>query len=220
MLISELQDILNSHDVIQRLILSRGHSIENYIFDFAIFCEVLEYLSTTVYTSQSIALFKKTFESTLRLACAIGLAATKAKVLSKVNSTIDYKLLDIISSTDVGFKFDDWVQKLVSRGISNVQAQDLKLHYVIYKEQVTKASISLIRWICHGHIGYDFLKALYERCIIELCPNTQDKAKELSGITWLKKEQLFYSFINSWVKKSLEEQCDYPKAIFELLGII
>lgn len=217
---SELQDILNSHEVIQRLVLSRGHSIENYIFDFSILCEVLEYLSTTIYANQAIDLFRETFQSALRVACSVGLAATKAEVLSKATSTIDHNLIEIISSTEVGFKFDEWVEKLVFRGISTAQAQNLEENYIAYNEQITRASMPLVRWICHGHIGYDFLKALYERCVLDTCPSTKDKTRELSGISWVSKEKLFYSFINSWVKKSLQEQCDYPIEIFELLGLM
>jgi len=200
--------------------LSRGHSIENYIFDVSIFCEVLQILSTTVSSGKAIELFKETFQSTLRIACSIGLASTKSQVLSRTYDTIDYNLFERTSLTEVSFKFDDWVEKLVVRGISTDQERQLRLHYLAYKDQVTRASISLVRWICHGHIGFDFLKALYERCITEVCPITQDKSKELSGISWISKEKLFYTFVNYWVKQSLQEQYNYPIVIFELLGII
>jgi len=216
---AELRDLAESHEVIKRLVLSRGHSIENYIFDFSILYEVLEYLSTTAYANHAIKLFKESFQSALRIACSIGLAATKAQVLSKTSSTIDYKLLEITSTGEVIFKVDDWVQKLIGRGISAAQAQNIGLHYITYSNQVSRASISLVRWICHGHIGYDFLRALYERCVFDSCPSPQDKAKELSGISWVAKEKLLYSFVNSWTKKSLQNQYEYPIAIFELLRV-
>ena len=214
-----IQDCLNSHEVIHRLVLSRGHSIENYIFDFSILYEVLEYLSTTKYANQAIEMFEKAFQSTLRLACSIGLAATKAQILTKASSTINWQMLEITSTAELAFNLDEWIQRLMDRGISPEQEQVLRNHYLLYEEQVSRASIALVRWICHGHIGYDFLRALYERCIFEVCPSTQDKAKELSGISWVAKEKLFYSFINSWIKKVLQEQYDYPVAIFELLGV-
>jgi len=217
--ISELQDIINSHDIIERLVLSRGHSIENYIFDLSILCKVLEILTTTTNANQCIDLFKETFQATLRIACAVGLAATKAKVLSKVNSTIDYKMLEISSPTEVDFKFDDWVKKLVARKISTTQEQNLRSHYNIYNQQVARTSISLVRWICHGHIGYDFLRALYERCILQICPSKQEETQELSQISWVPQEKIFYTFINYSIQNPLQDQCDYPKAIFELLGI-
>lgn len=219
---SELQDTHKSHDVIQRLVLSRGHSIENYIFDLSILCEVLEVISTTNYANPAIKLFRETFYSTLRVACSVGLAATKSQVLTKANSTIGYSLLEIVSPPEVVFKFDEWVRILVDRGISIEQEQSLRSNYTIYNEQVSRASIFLIRWICHGHIGYNFLKALYERCLLNVCPSIRAK-EELTGISWVAKEKLFYSFINCWIKKSLEEgeeECDYPTAIFELLGLI
>lgn len=77
----------------------------------------------------------------------------------------------------------------------------------------------MIRWICHGHIGYDFLRALYERCVFDSCPNPQDKPKELSEISWVSKEKLLYLFVNAWIKKSLQNQYEYPRAIFELLRV-
>ena len=211
--------MIESHEVVKRLVLSRGHSIENYIFDFSILYEVLEYLSTTAYANQAIALFKEYFQYTLRVACSIGLAATKVQVLSKTNSTIDYNLLEITSTGELIFRLDDWIEKLIGRGISAAQAQDIKFHYTTYSDQVSRSSISLIRWICHGHIGYDFLRALYERCVLDSCPSTQDKTKELSGISWVAKEKLLYSFVNSWIKKSLQNQYEYPMAIFELLRV-
>lgn len=63
----ELQDVLNSHEVVQRLVFSRGHSIENYVFDLSILCEALEYLSTTVYANSAIQLFKTVFSANLRI---------------------------------------------------------------------------------------------------------------------------------------------------------
>jgi len=217
---SEFQDLMESHEVIQRLVRSRGHSIENYIFDFSILYTVLEYLSTTAYANTAIELFKETFQSALCVACSIGLAAAKAQVIAKTNATIDYNILEINSEKEVIFKIDNWIEKLAIRGISDIQKQDVKSYYHIYNERVSKASISLVRWICHGHIGYDLLRALYERCVVDVCPSTQDKAKELSGISWVARDKLFHAFINSWVKKSLQKQCEYPMEIFELLGII
>ncbi len=214
----DLQDFISSHQVLSRLILSRGHSIENYIFEFSILSEVLKIVSTTIYTNQAIELFKENFEAVLRIACSLGLAATKAQILSKTKSSIDWKLIEIISPTEINFKLDDWITKLSSRGIEQEQIENLKLHYTIYTEQISRTSISLVRWICHGHIGYSFLTALYERCIFEVCPNQQEPNKELSRITWATKE-LFYIFINCWIGKISENKYEYPTAIFELLGI-
>jgi len=215
---SELKDIINTHDIIKRLILSRGHSIENYIFDISILCDVLESLSSITYTNQVIHNFRETFESTLRIACSVGLAASKAQVLQKADSTIDYSLLEIASSTEVAFEFEEWVKKLVDKGISTTQEQNLRLNYIAYNEQVAKASMSLVKWICPGHIGFDFIKALYERCVLDMCPSTKDKNKERSGITWASKK-LLYTCINYWVKKSPQNQDDYPRVISELLGL-
>ena len=73
---AELRDLAESHEVIKRLVLSRGHSIENYIFDFSILYEVLEYLSTTAYANHAIKLFKESFQSALRIACSIAVSYT------------------------------------------------------------------------------------------------------------------------------------------------
>lgn len=109
---SDLKDLVESHEVIQRLVLSRGHSIENYIFDFSILYEVLECLSTTPYASKAIQLFQEYFQHTLCLACSIGLAATKAQVLTKAKSTIDYELIEITSTSSVKFNIENWIENL------------------------------------------------------------------------------------------------------------
>ncbi|MBP0021119.1 MAG: DUF4435 domain-containing protein [Cyanobacteria bacterium SBLK] len=218
---AELRDRIESHQIIQRLILSRGHSIENYVFELPIIDEVLEYISTTAYANQAIKLFRQSFPMTLRIACSLGLAAAKAEALSRSRNTIDRNLIEIVSSTEpqIVFKFDEWLEKLVRRNITATQAQDLRKHYNIYNEKVANASFPLVRWICHGHISYDCLRALYEKCIVEICPIEQDRDKELSGISWIAKDKLLYNFINAWIKRSLQRQCDYPLAIFELLGV-
>lgn len=217
---SELQDKLNAHDVIERLILSRGHSIENYIFDVSILCNTLEISLTTPYVKQAIDQFKGNFESNLRIACSVSLAVSKSQLLQITGSTIDYKLLEIISPTQVVFRFDEWVQKLVTRGISTSQEQNLRSNYIVYSEKVAKASMSLVRWISHGHIGFDFVKALYERCVFDMPPSPQEKNEELSRIAWLKKEKFLYMCINYWIKNTSRNQHDYPLVIFELLGLM
>ncbi len=127
--------------------------------------------------------------------------------------------VELIANSISGKTFEEWIQRLNGRGVTPTQARDIETHYSAYTEQVSRASLSLIRWICHGHIGFDFLRALYERCVIDSCPSTHDKAKELSGISWVAKDKMLHSFINSWVKKSLQNQCEYPIAIFELLSV-
>lgn len=217
----ELQDFLGNHEIAHRLAKSRGHSIENYIFDIHLLCETLEILSMTAYTRKAIGLFKETFEPSLRIACSLGLVASKAQILSRIKSVIDYDLIQITSNNQVIFNLDDWLAKVGERNITDEKIQTIKNDYEIYKEQVSKASFSLVRWMCHGHIGYDFLRALYIRCLVESCPSENDKQKELSGITWVAKDKMLYAFINSWVKKIEQNQYEeYPRCIFELLNLV
>jgi hypothetical protein len=216
---SQFKDLIEAHDVVNRLVLSRGHSIENYVFDSCILFQALEYLSTTAYTRQAIDLFRDLFQDTLCIACSIGLAATKAHVLSKSYSTIDCNLFEVSTQGKLEFKLDIWIEKLLCRGVTDSQKQEVVKYYELYMDQILHSSVSLVRWICHGHIGYDCLRAVYERCILEKCSDETSPAKETSGISWVAKDRLLYSFINSWIKGCLQNPDEYPVAIFQLLQI-
>jgi hypothetical protein len=213
-----LQDNMNCHAVEERLVFSRGHSIENYIFELDILNDYFCVLSTSPYTRQALHIFNSLFPSALCIACTISLAASKVRVLKKIESTIDWELIHI-SSDNISFLLDDWIDKLVNRQMELNQRESLKEAYNIYYQYVINSSLSIVRWMCHGHIGYEFLRALYERCLVAACPNNQDREKERGEISWVKKEKMFSILINCWIKRVLDNNCEYPREIFELLGV-
>jgi hypothetical protein len=210
----ELVDNGPGHRVDDRLVFSRGHSIENYLFQTPVLSEVLKILSTTPYAADAIETFETTFNSALSIACTLGLAAAKAQVLAKVNSTIDDQLFRQTSTTTVTFEFDRWIEKLLDREISNVQAENLKLHYTRYQSLVAQASPPLIRWICHGHLGFDCLKAWYQKCLVQISHSNPDPNKKRSTIAWADRE-LFKVAVNLWVTKIAQDQ--YPQVLFQCL---
>jgi hypothetical protein len=216
-----LNDHINAHTVADRLVFSRGHSIENYLFDFKVLSEALDLLTTTAYSREALDVFKENFDATLRVACALSLTAAKARVLTASKSSISRDLISIAAPSGVNFLFEEWIQvlKSKSKGIDLDQERALRESFPVYENKVSQASIALVRWICHGHFGYDLLRSTYERAILEVCPSLEIQEKEVSGISWVKKDKLLFSFINSWIKQIVNENFEYPIAIFELLEI-
>lgn len=153
-----LQDHLQCHDIEGRLVRSRGHSIENYLFEFKTFKKPLSLFSTTPYAHQALQQFQHIFDAVLRYACAVSLAAAKLQVIQRINATMEWRFIEI-STASVRFRFDRWAKKLVdNRGFSNTQIATLKHYYDAYYRLAEQSTVEIVRWICHGHLGFDFLR--------------------------------------------------------------
>jgi hypothetical protein len=214
-----IKDNLQGHEIEGRMVRSRGHSIENYLFETACLCESLELISTITYAGKAIKLFESVFESAIYSACIIGLAAAKSNLLKKIQSTISWELIEL-GRRSVIFLLEDWLQKLASeRNLSPEEIKNLSANYEVYSNYVSRASFSVIRWLCHGHTGYDFLRETYIKCVREACPQNKDPNKEISNVNWMKKDRMFEQLTNFWVKTALDKSGEYPREVFELLDL-
>ncbi len=214
-----IKDNLQGHEIEGRMVRSRGHSIENYLFETACFCESLELISTITYAGKAIKLFESVFESAIYSACIIGLAAAKSNLLKKIQLTISWELIEL-GRQKVIFLLEDWLQKLANeRNLSPEEIQYLSANYEVYSNYVSKTSFSVIRWLCHGHTGYDFLRETYIKCAREVCPPDRNYNKEISNVNWIKKDRMFEQLTNFWVKTALDKSGEYPREVFELLDL-
>ncbi|MEH1785680.1 MAG: DUF4435 domain-containing protein [Nostoc sp.] len=165
-----LQDELDKHNIQGRLIWSRGHSIENYFFDYLILRDALSSLSPINWLEDVINNFEKVLESTIRLACAVSLAARETELLDKVKHTVHREIIDIdIKNLNINLKTDDWENFLTTnQHISADQAANFIHKYQSWHLITQKANFSVIRWLCHGHIGMLTVLAVYLCCVEEI----------------------------------------------------
>ena len=87
-----IRDEVHAQRCIGRLIWSRGHSIENYMFDFDVIKEPLHDASpNTDIAQRALEVLETIFPEVLSVACALGLAARERNLLNVVRKTIHWR---------------------------------------------------------------------------------------------------------------------------------
>src|SRR5437667_7891597 len=153
------EDKLSKHNKIDGVIWSRGHSIENYCFDFSILHSPLREHSDIDRFGLALGLFKKIFDSALSLACAISLAAEELGKLQRVCGRIKWQAIEI-NLAEVKLRLDILKHELVNRpskGGLTEEENDLLIECIgKWLRRIEEIDLSCVRWLCHGHIGMSF----------------------------------------------------------------
>ena len=89
----ELQDTLGAHKVSGRLVWSRGHSIENYLFDFGTLREPLRDFSPTPYFDVALCTFELLLKPAVHLACALSLVGDDLQKFNRIKASVDWQVL-------------------------------------------------------------------------------------------------------------------------------
>ena len=189
-----LQDNFPRHNIEKRIIRTRGHSLENYLFEVDIVSNFFN-LNTTISNPQAATnLFRKIFKSVIYSACTIGLAATKSSLLQKIADSIFWRNFIELTSGKINFLLEDWLNFLIDkRSVSDSKNSEIKHNYKIYIQLINQTSFDIVRWLSHGHIGYDFLREAYIKCFMEI------SKENVSNVEWIGKDKMFQQLINYWV---------------------
>ncbi len=222
------QDNLHGHKVSGRLVWSRGHSIENYFFDFRIVHDPFRSSYTKDRSDDALDclddaldLFEKTMDATMRLACAVSLAGYDIGIFEPIEKSISWELLDI-SDAHVTLHLDAWREELINnRRFSKKKADTLLDRFTYWHDRLLEASPSVARWMCHGHIGIKILWAAYARCMVIAWRNKARTKPETGArqIAQSSDESKWRDCIIAWARHALDNLCEYPKEVFMLLGL-
>jgi hypothetical protein len=213
-----LIDQLQVHKIDGRVVWSRGHSIENYLFDRETLSETLKFHLAEAWFENAIDLFDKYFESMILIACSISMSARELEKITKLkDSAINWKMLKL-SSGEIYLETDKWTNELTSmKKISINEARIMIEKYELWLRRISCADFNIVRWICHGHIGFNAILALFRFCIARSCPdeNIGSPEKYLGNF---KNEKHFNFCTNVWLKKVINNQCEHPLEVFRELG--
>lgn len=219
---SEITDILNKHNIINRLVWSRGHSIENYFFDFATLSRSLRDHSVTMYFEEALDLFGQNIEQIIREACTIGLAAWECKRLQPVRHSInDWNLIDFGPSGFV-INMTRWTNSLVKKhNILAEEASALINSYGTWGPRVSRTNFNTIRWLCDGHTGIAFMWSTFARSVFEVSKKLGGSDPKREATNVLRADSIVRSngCASEWVTRAAKKACEYPQDIFTLLGI-
>ncbi|WP_255502494.1 DUF4435 domain-containing protein [Okeania sp. KiyG1] len=98
-----LQDNFPGHNIEERIIRTRGHSLENYLFELDIVSNFFD-INTTIPNPQiATNLFRQIFKSVIYSACTVGLAATKSSLLQRIESGVPWRNFIELTSGEIIF---------------------------------------------------------------------------------------------------------------------
>ncbi|MBD2628666.1 DUF4435 domain-containing protein [Trichormus variabilis] len=229
-----MKDRLKKHKVNGSLIWSRGHSIENYLFDFSVLRQPLRRLTDIEIFEDVINTFEENFYLVIALATAISMTLKECKKIQELENTIDWEIIEI-KSLEVNIKVDDWKKRMCERkGLCNEIAENIISTYQNWYDKIknNNLDIDVLRWLCHGHIGIKVILEAYRSCIgycaslkIEediLSQNqySQKTIKELTKKIQISKENYIWEeFANWWADKAVRNECFYPIELLDKLGL-
>jgi len=221
----DLRDRISGHKVSGRLVWSRGHSIENYLFDFDILRRPLRSLSTTDRFREALDLFETVFQTTIRLACAASIAGYRLGKLNLVSKSVNWEVLTIDPAQgQLALDYDAWKQKLVKRhSLPAEQTSALVEQVRSWSSVVGSSDWHIARWMCHGHIGLAFVWAAYGRCVHEVCHRASSDHKKAAAearkVLKADSSVRFNVCAEWWVQRALGNHCDWPVEVLQLLGL-
>ena len=224
---NELKDNLKTHKINNRLIWSKGHSIENYFFEISTLKEAFnDYLVSDFYL-EAFDMFESKFAHTLRIACALSLAGLSENLLKVIEDflekSLDWQCIDI-TSTSVKINLEEW-EKILDKNFKLNQLQIKKLFkkFETYLNITNQCDLETLRCLCHGHIGFNFMFFVYGKCLYLTASSDQRKnnKKEAEKVDKNKKTR-FPTVANAWIRsQSLEfnnnNDHDFPIKCFWIL---
>jgi hypothetical protein len=199
---------------------SRGHSIENEFFDFAIMRVALRDLGVSVDydVAAVLEIFAAHFDTALRIACALSLCGDSAGLLTWLHRTFSPEYIGF-SDSELVYDLVGWAKQLERKhNLDGARASALVSDFKSRFELVQASDIEVVRWLCHGHIGEAFLWATFRAAILELCeqrgvPQTQCKVPSTSM------RDRFVRYVSSWMVEVFRSGFDgTPLECFRDLG--
>lgn len=215
-----LSDNLGKHNLDGRLIWTRGHSIENYLFDEQILDESVFSLTSIVHT-EAMQLLSSIFAEAIYMACAISLAANeigKIYRIKKVFERVSNSILEVTvkSLNPIEFDSSTWQGSLENRFGSTEAVKHFMEDFNNRLPGVRASSYVTARWMCHGHVGMAVISRVYAACVAQVDANASGKQRQvLNGLN----ETNFAVLASHWARLAIEAGIEHPSELFDLLSI-
>lgn len=169
-----IADEIGAHSLNGRLLWSRGHSIENYLFSFPIMSHAVQNNSHCRACYDALARLEPKYGDAIRLACAIGLAAAQHNRLEAMRDCIRWNELQL--EPVVMLDKTAWIRHISSKH-PKVDAESLYSDICMWYDKLAACSEDTIQWLCDGHIGLAVSLAAYQRAVFDA---TDSDPKEAS----------------------------------------
>ena len=216
-------DSLRTQRELDRLIWSRGHSIENYLFDFQVFRVPLRDSSLNgEIAAKALEWLEQTFQEILGVACALGNAGIEMDMLDIVRGTIHFDPImppNSMTLWDVGI----WKKGIVQHSPLDAQQSDaLASSFEQWLDVVKASGPSDVRWACDGHMGIRLIWEAYAQYVFyasESSPGVgPTAANQRAAITGILLPLRLNVLARSWATITAYPAPNTPFVCFDLIG--
>jgi hypothetical protein len=213
---AKIVDLVQRHRVEGRLVWSPGHSIENYYFDPQSLAELVQAAAFTQSFLAAFTLYSQIFVDLMRTLCAASLAGRDNQVPGLIAGTFGSGAINISTGT-VSINSPIWKTRLLSKTKGNIQlAESIITSYLAWRERLADAQPTVLRWQCHGHVGFAATWIAYSRCVYE-AGGDADEANCVLTVGEAARQSISADI---WARKAVLEEAEYPREIFELLALV
>lgn len=209
-------DMISGHRIDGHVVWSKGHSLENYYFDFVTLRQAFRTVSETGKFTQALDKFERIFGSALLCSCAVGLAGRDVGNIEIARTSINWETISITSNS-VSVDQVRWAESLRRKRYDRESIEHLIRCYIEWVHRLSSVDLNTVRWLCHGHVGLSVLWAIYGHCVFEV---SGDDRHEVQKILKEKAGLRAKVCVEAWVQKALDGNTDFPQPVMEALGLL
>jgi hypothetical protein len=215
---ASLKDTLERHGVSERLVWSRGHSIENYCFDFQVLREPLRDYSLTSCFRSALEEFERVFGQAIGFACALGLAATDVGSSPLVRKSLRWWHFRVCSG-HLRFDEQEWRKTAIADMKAEPATADRILDRFAERSRLVAASDDcVVRWMCDGHLGMAAIWAVYAASVASVC-EVAGVPNEASSVLGASEPLRANVFASSWARRAGRHHVTFPAEVVTMLGL-
>ena len=140
-----------------------------------------------------------------------------------IAESLDWRCISI-TSTSIEIDLEKWGEILdKKKKLNQLRIQKLFNKLETYLNITDQCDIQTSRWLSHGHIGFNFMFAVYGKCLYETASLDQRKnhIKEAEKVN-KNKDTRFHTLANAWIRSQpiefqSNETHDFPIKCFWIL---
>ena len=217
-----IADCLRAQQTLDRLVWSRGHSIENYLFDFQVFRVPLRDSSVNGEIAETaLESLEQKFQEILGVACALALAGKEMDMLDDVRGTVHFNPI-LPPNSLVVWDVDVWKEGIVQHSRLSAQQSDaLAARFEHWLDIVKASNPSDVKWACDGHTGIRLVWEAYAQyvfCASQSRPGVGPTAgNQRAAITGVPLPLRFNYLARSWANLTAYPAPNTPFVCFDLI---
>ena len=220
-----IDDELQKHHCEGRLVWSRGHSIENYMFDFEVAKQPLLDCSTNQEIAEiALGVLERQFSQVIGIACALGLTGVEYNQLDVVRRSVNWTTLQLLDGTFC-WDVDTWRRALSERSsLTESDRTELVEGFHRWSKVINESAPENVRWACDGHTGWALIWAAYARVIFDTAASETDvnpsPATQRDAVLRIHDNVRFNYLARNWAMTRARDTGDSPLFCFSMIGVL